>query len=331
MTSAAGAPASRQEWMRAIPGTAITTSAVIAGGSPIGGMPRLYGHDVDEDDAIDVAAQVLRSPIRAWDTSNNYGASERRIGSAIAAVGGLPDDFTVMTKVDGRDGAFSGDRVRDSLAESEERLGLDRLPLVFLHDPEWYGFDAITRRGGAVDTLVRLKEEGRVGSIGVASGDVHEVDRYLDLGVFDVLLSHNRWTLVDRSAGDLFDKASAAGMGILNAAVYGGGILADPASRSYGYHAAAQPVLDAVAAMDAACRRHGTDLATAALQFSLREPRVDATVVGFSKPSRIGSIMAAVDAELPDDLWIELEAMLPSREYWLDFRSGSSAAGRLVE
>jgi D-threo-aldose 1-dehydrogenase len=314
---------SSKEWIREIGNTGIRTSAIIAGASPLGSMRGLYGYEVDRDDAIDLVRQLLNSPVRAIDTSNNYsdGESERRIGAAIAAEGGLPDDFTVITKVDALDGDFSGGRVRRSLDESQERLGLGTLPLLFLHDPEGFDFDTIAQPGGAVDTLVTLKEEGRVGHIGIAAGDVHVVSRYIELGVFDVLLSHNRWTLVDRSADTLFDQASSAGMGVLNAAIYGGGVLADPTgSSNYGYRQAPRQTLDAVAAMNQVCRAHGTDLATAALQFSIRDPRVHATVVGFTKPSRIATLTASAGAELPEELWTALAALVPSKDNWLDFR-----------
>ena len=163
-------------------------------------MPRLYGRDVSSDEGVATAYAVLQSPIRFIDTSNGYSdsESERRIGEAIAASGGLPDRFVVATKVDARGRDYSGDRVRASVAESRERLGLDYLPLVHLHDPENFDFDEIVAPGGAVDALVGLKEAGQVGSIGLAAAPSRRW-RYLALGVFDVLLVHNRWTLLDRS------------------------------------------------------------------------------------------------------------------------------------
>ena len=88
-------------------------------------MPENFGHEVAEADAIELVQDVLRSGIRTIDTSNGYsdGRSEERIGRAIAEYGGLPDDVTVITKVEQRDGDYSGERVRRSLAESAERLG----------------------------------------------------------------------------------------------------------------------------------------------------------------------------------------------------------------
>jgi D-threo-aldose 1-dehydrogenase len=316
-TPAPGSPT----WTRPLGATGLTVTAVCVGGSPLGSMPGLYGRDVSTDEGVATARAALGSPIRCIDTSNGYsdGESERRIGAAIAEAG-LPGDFVVMTKVDPSGGDYSGDRVRASVEESRKRLGLDHLPLVHLHDPENFEFDELSAPGGAVDALVALKEAGVVGAVGLAGGRVQEIAKYLALGVFDVLLVHNRWTLLDRSAGALIADAVDRGMGVLNAAVYGGGLLAAPgtAPAMYGYRPAPPEILDAVTAMQAVCADHGTDLRTAALQFSLRDERFASTVVGMSRPGRIQDTLDAASAPLPDAIWEELEALLPPERVWLD-------------
>ena len=309
-------------WRRPLGATGLSVTAVAVGGGPLGSMPETFGYDVEAEQAVELVQAVLAGPIRVLDTSNGYsaGESERRIGVGIARAGGLPPDFLVVTKVDPRDGDFSGARVRQSVRESKDRLGLDALPLVHLHDPEFHDADELMGPGGAVETLVRLRDEGEIGHIGVAGGDLRLLSRYLDLGVFEVLLVHNRWTLVDRSAGELFERAATEGLGVVNAAVYGGGILADPhgGHTSYGYRPANAATVGAVARMTEACERRGIDLATAALQFSLRDPRVHFTVVGISKKARLDSLLDSAGTELPDDLWEELEALVPARRHWLD-------------
>ena len=313
------------DWMRPLGFTGLSVSAVTAGGGPLGSMPENFGYEVAEADAVALVLDILASPIRTIDTSNGYsdGASERRIGVGIAAFGGLPDDALVITKVDARNGDYSGERVRASVAESIQRLGVAPLPMVHLHDPEFHDFDALTAPGGAVDTLVRLREEGVVGHIGLAGGDVHEMARYLELGVFEALLVHNRLTLVDHSAQQLVHNARERGVAIVNAAIYGGGILANPRGglTSYGYRPARPATLAAIAAMDELAARHGTDLATVALQASLRDPLIDTTVVGFSKPERIDAIVRSTRVELPDDFWAELGSLRPSPDNWLDTRN----------
>jgi D-threo-aldose 1-dehydrogenase len=316
---------STADWMRPLGSTSLQVSAVCAGGAPLGSMPENFGYEVSYADGVALVSRILDSPIRMLDTANGYsgGESERRIGAGIAAFGGLPPDFVLATKVDARNGDYSGERVRASVAESRERLGLDFLPLVYLHDPEYFDFGEMSKPVGAVETLFALQAEGQIGHVGLAGGTVQEMSRYLALGGFEVILVHNRWTLVDRSAADLISQAEDLGVAVVNAAIYGGGILANPGSggTSYGYRPASADTLTAIARMDALCRQHGTDLATAALQASVNDARISTTVIGFSKPSRLDRILTGLSAELPPDLFERLEELLPARENWLDFRS----------
>jgi len=302
--------------------TGVEVSPVTLGGGPLGGMPENFGYDVAERDAIDLVRAVLGSDIRTIDTSNGYsgGRSEERIGRALAEAGGLPPDAVVITKVDPEGADYSGDRIRRSLAESAERLGIAPLPVVHLHDPEFHDFDEMTRPGGAVHALVAARDRGEIGHIGLAGGDVHQMERYIDLGVFEVLLVHNRWTLVDRSAGPLVERAHREGVAVVNAAVLGGGILADRTGRNtnYGYRPAPPATLAAVAEMRRVCERHGTDLATAAIRFSTRDSRFATTIVGISKIARIETTIQAATADLPEELWEELESLVPPAENWLD-------------
>jgi D-threo-aldose 1-dehydrogenase len=288
-------------------------------------MPENFGYEVAEEQAVDLVQSILGSGIRAIDTANGYsaGRSEQRIGAGIAQAGGLPHDFLIATKVDAKGRDYSGERVRQSVRESRERLGIDTLQLVYLHDPEFHDFDALTAPGGAVQTLVRLRDEGLIAHIGLAGGDVHQMARYLDTGVFEVLLVHNRWTLVDRSATELIERAAADGIAIVNAAIYGGGILARPHAglKNYGYRPATTATLRAIEAMVVLCKRFETDISTAALQWSLRDPRIASTVVGFSKPERIPGLMSAAQTRLPDDFWSELHEFVPTIENWLDFQN----------
>lgn len=310
--------------LRPLGSTGLHVSPVTLGGAPLGSMPENFGYDVAESDAISLVRAVLDSNIRTIDTSNGYsaGRSEQRIGEAIAEHGGLPADVVVITKVDPLGADYSGDRVRRSIAESRERLRLPNLPVVHLHDPEFHPFDEMTRPGGAVDALVAARDRGEIGHIGLAGGDVHEMARYLELGVFDVLLVHNRWTVVDRSAGGLIARALELGVGVMNAAVLGGGILADRtgSQTNYGYRPASATTLAAIAEMRLLCDRWGTDLASVAVRFSTRDERIASTIVGISKVARLQSTIDAATLDLPEEFWLELESLTPGPEHWLDAR-----------
>jgi D-threo-aldose 1-dehydrogenase len=310
--------------VRALGGTGLEVTGLCMGTSPLASMPQLYGYEVGDEQAVATIDAVLDSAIRFIDTSNGYGAhgeAESRIGLALAARGGLPRDVLLATKVDPDPvtGDFSGARVVASYEESLERLGVDRVPLLYLHDPERIPFEDGIAPGGPVEALVRLREEGRVDHIGVAGGPVDLLERYLDTGAFEVVLSHNRYTLLDRSAEGLFAWARERSIGVVNAAPYGGGMLAKgPAVQAkYGYGERDDRVADAARAMAEACARHGVPLAAAALQFSLRASFIDATVVGVSSPERVAQTLEYEGLEIPESLWAELETMVPSSEYWL--------------
>jgi D-threo-aldose 1-dehydrogenase len=288
-------------------------------------MANLYGYEVGADRAVATVETVFDGPINFLDTSNGYGedgAAERRIGSAIRRRGGLPDGVVLATKVDPdpRTGDFSGARVRVSVEESLERLGLDRIDLLHLHDPERISFEEATAPGGPVDALVGLKEEGVAAHLGVAGGPVALMQRYLDTGAFEVVLTHNRYTLLDRSAEKLFRSAHERGFGVLNAAPYGGGMLSrGPQQQArYAYGQRDDAIASAAAAMQQAASAAGIPLAAAALQFSVRAPFIDSTVVGLSSPQRVQETLELAAMAIPQTLWDELEALVPSTGLWLD-------------
>ncbi len=305
--------------------TGILVTPVCIGTSPLASMARLYGYEVEEERAIAAVEAVFDSPIRFLDTSNGYGEhgeSEKRIGAAIRRRGGLPEGFVLATKVDPdpETGDFSGARVRASVEESLERLGLDHLELLYLHDPERITFEEGMAPDGPVTALDALRESGLVDHIGVAGGPVHLLRRYLDTDVFEVVLSHNRYTLMDRSAEDLFQDAAERGVGVVNAAPYGGGILVKgpEAQPKYAYGERDGLIAERARAMREACEARGVPLAAAALQFSARASFVDSTVVGISSAGRVGQTLALLAVDVPDDLWDELAALTPPRELWLD-------------
>jgi D-threo-aldose 1-dehydrogenase len=312
-----------QDWLRPLGNTGLTVSAVCAGGSLIGSMPETFGYEVSREQGIATVRRVLTSPITFLDTSNGYsvGESERRIGAALSAAGGLPRDFVLATKVDpSPDGDFSGARVRASLEESLEHLGLSRIQLLYLHDPERMEFGYAVAPGGPVDTLVELRRQGLAEHIGVAGGPVPLLRRYVETGVFEVLITHNRWTLVDRSAGGLIDLAGQRGVAVVNAAVFGGGVLARGAGalKKYAYRPAPPEIVERIQRMEQVCARFDVPLAAAALQFSVRDPRIASTIVGFSRPERVDETVRSAAWPVPEEVWAELEPLTAPPEFWLD-------------
>ena len=279
-------------------------------------MPSPYGYDVDEERALLTMRRVLDCDVRFVDTSNEYsgGESERRIGRALRAAGGVPEDFIIATKADpARDGqTFTAARVRESFAESTTRLGMERFGIYYLHDPERFDFDDMVRPNGAVAGMAQLKDEGLVDAIGVAGGDIAQMYRYVDTGVFDILLNHSRYTLLDQSANGLIDHAISSGLSFVNAAPYASGILAKPSAAKphYQYAPPSQQIIDTTGRLRALCATYDVPLAALALQFSTRDPRISSTVVGVSAPERVDELVVNATIDIPTGLWNDVSALV---------------------
>lgn len=309
-------------WMRPFGSTGLHVSAVSLGGGPLGSMPQLFGYGTPEEQAIALVADVCASPIRSIDTANMYGEgrSEERIAEGLKRAGEAAQGMLIATKVDGKNGDYSGARVRESVRESQARLGVEYLPLVYLHDPEFAPDAGFDRPGGAIEALVELKDRGVIGHIGIAGGHVPTMNRLIDTGAFEVLLTHSRATLIDGSANELIDRANGGGMGVANAAVYGGGLLASrSAPPLYSNFRPARPeVLAAAAALFDLADEFGITLADAAVQHSLRDPRIDTTVVGISKPRRLPQLLSGLSVEIPHDFWQRARELMPGKAFWVD-------------
>jgi D-threo-aldose 1-dehydrogenase len=301
--------------LRELGATGLPVTPVCIGTSPLASMPGVYGYEVGAERAEATVEAVLDGPVNFLDTSNNYGAgnAETRIGAVLRRRGGLPPGFVLATKVDADPvtGDFSGERVRRSVEESLQRLGLDRVQLMYLHDPELHlTFAQCMADDGPVAALADLRDQGVLAHLGVAMGDLGLLGALVGTGVFEVALNHNRYTLLDRGADALIDDTLARGVAFVNAAPYGGGILAKgpQAQPKYAYRPAPAPVLDTVRAMHEVCARYDVPLPAAALQFSLRDPRITSTVVGVSDPVRVAETAMLAALEIPDAMWAELDA-----------------------
>jgi D-threo-aldose 1-dehydrogenase len=294
--------------------TGLPVTSICIGCAPLGDMPDTFTYSVSEAQALATLRAVFQSPFNFLDTAASYGdgESERRIGMVLREMGGLPPGVVLGTKADRnlQTGEYTGDQMKRSVERSLRLLGLDRLQLVYLHDPEHITFEAAMAKGGPVEVLLRLKDEGVIDHVGVAGGPIDLMIQFVETGQFEALITHNRYTLIERSAAPLLDVGSQLGLGVSNAAPYGSGILAKGPDNypRYMYGQASQTQIDQVRRMEAVCRRYGVPLGAAALQFSLRDPRVHSTIVGISKPQRVAETEALATHPIPDELWAELEA-----------------------
>jgi D-threo-aldose 1-dehydrogenase len=296
--------------------TGLRVTNLCLGGAPLGDMPKTFAYSVPEGRAIETVQAVLNSPINFLDTAASYGdgEGERRMGLAITQCGGLPPGYVLETKAD-RDlktGDFSGDQMRRSVERSLRLLNVDKLQLVHLHDPEHTTFAQAMAKDGPVETLVKMQEEGIIEHLGVAGGPIDMEIRYVETGVFAAVITHNRYTLLDQSAAPLLQIAHDRGLGVLNAAPYGSGILAKgpDAYPRYSYQDAPPHMIEQTRKLEAACQRHGVSLLVAALHFSLRDRRIHSTIVGMTRPERVQQTIDAAQTPVPDALWPELDALI---------------------
>jgi D-threo-aldose 1-dehydrogenase len=299
---------------RPLSSTGLLVTPLCIGAAPLGDMPETFQYGTSEEQALVTLRTAFEGPINFLDTAASYGEgeSERRIGKAIQANGGLPAGFVLATKAD-RDlktGDFSGEQIKRSVEGSLERLGLDRLQYVYIHDPEHTTFQNVMGPGGPLEALRKLQDEGVIGHIGISGGPIDMLIRYVETGAFSAVETHNRYTLLNRSAEPLLDVASRMGVAVINGAPYGSGILAKgpEAYARYAYSEASPILLERARSFAKVCQEFDVPLAAAALQFSLRDPRIASTVVGMSKPERIAQTVELANCPIAPELWPALDA-----------------------
>ncbi|WP_109508227.1 aldo/keto reductase [Nocardioides speluncae] len=266
--------------------------------------------------------------IRHFDTAPHYGLglSERRLGAFLATKprdeyvvstkvgrvlvdnpgGGdaLDDEGFVVPAVTRRVWDFTEDGVRRGLAASLERLGLDRVDVVYLHDPERWDLDR--GLGDGLPALAKLKAEGVTGQVGVGSMDTAALLAAARSGLVDVLMAAGRYTLADQSlAAETLPVCDAEGVAVVAAAVFNGGLLAAEPTResTFDYAPVTGDVLDRARRTAAVCARFGVPLAAAALHFPLRHPAVVSVVAGGVESSQIAANAGYLATEPPEALW----------------------------
>jgi D-threo-aldose 1-dehydrogenase len=284
---------------------------------------------MSDEEAWAVLDAAWECGIRYFDTAPHYGLglSERRLGAFLA---GKPrGEYTVSTKAgrllrpspetaDRLDDEnqfavpaslrrvwdFSAPGIRASLEESLERLGLDRVDVLYLHDPDEH--DLATDLDSGVPALVALRDEGLVREIGIGSKSTEALVAAVRTGALDLAMVAGRYTLLEQ-AGSLVAACRENGVGIVAAAVYNSGLLAtpDPGGR-YEYGAVPADVLARAERLAEICERHGVTLPEAALQFPLREPAVRSVVVGAATPEQVRENARRLAVEIPEALWDEL-------------------------
>ena len=294
-------------------GDKIKVSEICFGTSALGNMPDTYGYEVNPSIAEETILAILNGPSNFIDTSRNYGMgrSEKLIGNVFKSLGGKPNDIILATKID-RDTAtniLDRDATLKSFEQSIKALETEKIDILHLHDPEHCkDLNDITCKGGALDTLFQLKEEGSVTLVGLAMGKVEMMYDLIQEWPFDVMINHNRFTLLNRQADKLFNLAKKKGIKIFNAAPFCGGILAKGTKETNRlvYQEVSEKKLKPIFNLEKICLKYNIPLGAAALQFSMKDPRISSTIVGITKKSRIDQIVEWSNFEIYEDAWKEI-------------------------
>jgi D-threo-aldose 1-dehydrogenase len=295
------------------------------GGAPIAGL----FESVSEEQAHDCLAQAWAAGQRYFDTAPHYGAglSEHRIGAFLAEkpsnewvlstkVGrlietsssatpnsaGFVDESGVRRVFD-----FSRDGIRRSFDASLARLGVDKVDILFLHDPDDAWQQAIDE---AWPALASLRDDGVVRSVGAGMNQTAMLTRFVEETDMDVVLLAGRYTLLEQGAlDDLLPAGLERRTSIVLGGVFNSGLLANPHHNpTFDYQPAASDVLAKARRIDEVCSHHGIPIAAAALQFPLAHPAITTVVVGARSPREIEENARLIDTPIPEQLWADLLA-----------------------
>ncbi len=304
--------------------TALTVTRFGLGTAPLAGL----FEEVEESKAIAVIERAWEAGVRFFDTAPLYGhgLAELRLGKVLRQK--PRDTFTLASKV-GRllraDAPpepgqsfrgvppvnptfdFSYEGVMQSFEESLERLGLDRIDILHIHDPDDHYDEALT---GAYRALDRLRAEGVIGAVGAGMNQAEMLIRFAREANFDCFLLAGRYTLLDQVAlQELLPECIERGIAIIAGGVYNSGILADPKPGAhYNYQDAPAELLERAQRIRAVCARHGVPLKAAAVQFPLGHPAVTCVVVGCRSAAQLDESLAMFEHEIPPALWHDLKA-----------------------
>lgn len=271
---------------------------------------------VPEAEALETVEYAMSRGVNFFDTAPLYGSgnAERRLGKALA---GVPrDSFVLETKV-GRlvqpDGSvifdYSHDGIRRSLEESLERLKMDRVDIVLLHDPDGY----FTNPQEALEVfpiLADWRSQGVVKAIGAGMNQWQWPAEFARSADFDCFLLAGRYTLLNQKPAEEFlPLCQDKGISVFVGGVYNTGILATgPVPGAfYEYQTASEEIKEQVRLIEAICQRHKVPLSVAALQFPAAHPAVTSLIVGAKSPREIEDNLQKLEQSVPVELWEDLQ------------------------
>lgn len=275
------------------------------------------GNPVDEELGVQTLVAALDAGYRFIDTAALYGQglSEKMIGEALRQRPQWRADVIVTTKAgrthEGYDYSFDG--ILQSVENSLERLGLQRLELVYIHDPMDYPMAQVMSERGALGALRHLQAQGVISFIGSAANDPATNLPYIRTGEFDAAVIADSWSLINRTAErGIFAAAQAHDLGLVAATALERGLLVTGpvADGAYLNRNFSPDCLAQVRKIQALCQRYAIPMIAAALQWCARHPRIASTIPGARLPEEARSSYAAMQVNIPGEFWGELQALV---------------------
>jgi D-threo-aldose 1-dehydrogenase len=202
---------------------------------------------------------------------------------------------------------FSYDGVMRSVEESVARLGIERIDILHIHDPDEHFVEALA---GAYPALERLRAEGTIAAVGAGMNQAEMLARFAREASFDCFLLAGRYTLLDQvGLKELLPLCVEHGIAIIAGGVFNSGILADPRiGTHYNYQAAPDELVQRASRIKAICERHGVSQKAAAIQFPLGHPAVQSVLTGCRSVDEVNENVEAFQAPIPPGVWQDLKA-----------------------
>lgn len=287
----------------------------------------LYG-DIPEEQADSVVHAALDLGLNLFDTAPLYGSgkSETRVGRGLQDA--PRDNYLLASKVgrvlvptddENRGGIFdnlpplkpvfdySHDGIMRSVEESLERLKLDRIDILHIHDPDNHYDEAIRFAYPALD---KLRSEGTIKAVSAGMNQWEMLARFAHEGDFDCFLLAGRYSLLEQeSLDELLPLCLEKDIGIMAGGTYNSGILAKGSGEKgakYNYGDPPAEIVDKARRLEAVAKRHDVDIKAVASQFALAHPAVTCIIPGTRRPERVQENFDLLKVEIPAQLWVEL-------------------------
>ena len=300
---------------REIGQTGMKVSQLSFGASSLGGV----FHDIDEGRAIEAVYAAIEGGINFIDVSPYYGhyKAETVLGKALR---GIPrEKYYLSTKVGryGKDGVntwdYSGRRAQSSVEESMERLGIDHIDLINVHDIEFADLQQVAEE--TLPALVELRERGVVSHVGITDLQLENlkwVVEHTPKGTVESVLDFCHYCVNDDALVDYLPFFEERGIGVINASPLSMGLLSSRGVPDW--HPAPQPLVEACRRAAEYCREAGYPIEKLAVQYSVGNPRIATTLFSSANPDNVRKNLAYVSEPAPADLVAKVRAIIADQQ-----------------